>query len=60
MRGGSAILCPSCHHRQSVGVPGERVELPLRMSCGKCGAPLLVEASRSGGAHVSVETASTR
>lgn len=60
MRGGTAILCPSCHHRQAVGSPGEKVDLPVRMPCGQCGDPLLVERSESGGAHVTVEKAGTR
>ncbi|NIP83194.1 MAG: hypothetical protein GWM90_29775 [Gemmatimonadetes bacterium] len=60
MRGGSAILCPSCHYRQVVGSSGEKVELPLHLPCAQCGAPLLVERSESGGAHVTVEAPGTR
>jgi DNA-directed RNA polymerase subunit RPC12/RpoP len=55
MRGGSAILCPACGHREVVGHPGERVGLPLRVVCSRCGAALILEPSLSGGAHVSVE-----
>jgi ribosomal protein S27E len=57
MRGGSAILCPACGHREVVGHASERVDLPLRVVCSGCGAALILEKSLSGGAHVSVEKA---
>jgi predicted RNA-binding Zn-ribbon protein involved in translation (DUF1610 family) len=60
MRGGTAILCPSCGHRQVVGEPGEKVELPLSTVCTNCNATLKLEKSLSGGAHVTVESAGIR
>jgi hypothetical protein len=52
MKGGSAIYCPTCNNRQNVGDPGRTLELPLTVRCGKCGASLTLEKSRSGGIHV--------
>lgn len=58
MKGGSAIYCPACSQRQTVGRPGEKLELPLRIRCVECGAELVVEKSLSGGVHVSMGAAS--
>lgn len=58
MKGGSAIYCPACSHRQTVGSPGEKLDLPVRMACEKCGAALVVEKSQSGGVHVSTAAGS--
>jgi len=52
MKGGTAIYCPACSHRQSVGKPGETLSLPLAVKCEQCGAQLTLDKSRSGGAHV--------
>jgi hypothetical protein len=60
MRGGTAILCPSCGNRQTVGQPGEKVELPQRIVCEKCSSALKLEKSLSGGAHVTVDSAGIR
>ena len=60
MKGGSAIYCPACHHRQLVGSPGEPLDLPRTVPCEKCGATLALEKSRSGGVHVTVQGAVTR
>lgn len=59
MKGGGAIYCPACNARQTVGNPGEKLELPLRVSCAKCGAALLVEKSESGGVHVTMAAGAT-
>lgn len=60
MKGGSAIYCPACHHRQIVGNPGEKLELPMSLPCEGCGATLALDKSQSGGAHVTVQGAGTR
>jgi len=52
MRGGTAIYCPLCKSRQTVGQLGEKVELPTQVVCDTCGAPLTLEKSESGGIHV--------
>jgi DNA-directed RNA polymerase subunit RPC12/RpoP len=55
MKGGNAIYCPSCSHRQAVGKAGETLALPRTVTCDKCGARLTLDKSRSGGVHVVVE-----
>ena len=55
MKGGSAIYCPACNHRQAIGEPGEPLDLPMSVVCDGCGATLTVEKSQSGGAHVTVQ-----
>ena len=57
MRGGTAIHCPACAHRQVVGSPGAQLKLPMHVACAQCGAALVLEKSQSGGAHVIVESA---
>ena len=58
MKGGTGIYCPACSHRQTVGFPGEKLQLPLRTRCAKCGAELIVDRSQSGGVHVSTAAGS--
>lgn len=60
MRGGSAIYCPTCKHRQVVGTAGQKLDLPVVVSCEKCGASLTIERSQSGGAHVTAQGAPAR
>ncbi len=60
MRGGSAVYCPACKHRQAVGEVGATVRLPLGVSCEKCGASLLLESNHSGGAHVTIQSPAPR
>lgn len=60
MRGGNAIYCPACKHRQAVGEVGTMVRLPLGVSCEECGATLLLESNRSGGAHVTIQSPTPR
>ena len=60
MRGGSAIYCPTCHNRQTVGKPGEKLELPQQVVCEKCGAALSLEKSDSGGIRVTAGGISAR
>lgn len=55
MRGGSAIYCPACKHRQVVGEAGQKLGLPLVVPCEKCGATITIERSESGGAHVTTK-----
>lgn len=55
MKGGTAIYCPVCRARQTVGKPGEKLELPMKVSCEKCGAAITLEKSESAGVHVTVE-----
>ena len=55
MKGGTAIYCAACNHRQTVGKPGETLELPRTVTCANCGASLVLNKSRSGGVHVTVE-----
>lgn len=59
MKGGSAIYCPVCNNRQTVGEAGAKLDLPMKVACQKCGARLSLGASRSGGIHVAVEKAAT-
>jgi hypothetical protein len=59
MKGGSAIYCPACGHRQTVGHPGEKLELPLTVTCEKCSAALSLVKSESLGVHVTVAGAGT-
>lgn len=59
MKGGSAIYCPVCRHRQTVGTRGEPLDLPTQVTCEDCGASLTLEKSRSGGIHVTAEGAAT-
>jgi len=54
MKGGTAIYCAACNHRQTVGKPGETLTLPLTVTCEQCGAVLTLDKSRSGGVHVAV------
>ncbi|MGD8322532.1 MAG: hypothetical protein PVJ02_18920 [Gemmatimonadota bacterium] len=60
MRGGSAIYCPLCKHRQTVGEPGDHLELPMKVVCEQCGAELKLEPNLSGGVHVTAEGAAAK
>ncbi len=60
MKGGSAIYCPLCHARQAVGHTGEKLELPTQVVCEKCGTPLTLQRSESGGIHVTAPGAVAR
>jgi ribosomal protein S27E len=60
MKAGSAVYCPTCHNRQTVGTPGEKLEFPVKVPCQSCGAVLVLEKSRSGGIHVTAEGAVAR
>ncbi len=55
LKGGGAIYCPACHNHQTVGNPGEKLDLPMTVTCGKCGASLTLTKSQSMGVHVTVE-----
>jgi transcription elongation factor Elf1 len=57
MRGGGAIYCPACNNHQVVGSPGEKLQLPMTLTCSKCGATLSIAKSESMGVHVSVQAA---
>ncbi|HEX6559260.1 MAG TPA: hypothetical protein VF021_07350 [Longimicrobiales bacterium] len=52
MKGGNAIYCPQCSKRQTVGKPGEKIELPTAVVCEHCGARLTLQKSESGGVHI--------
>ena len=56
-KGGSAIYCPACNNHQTVGKTGEKLDLPLTITCGKCGASLDLTKSQSMGVHVVVHGA---
>ena len=58
MKGGSAIYCPGCNNRQVVGVAGQKVELPMTVTCSKCGAIIAIAKSESSGVHVTLQGAS--
>lgn len=60
MKGGKAIYCPSCNNHQVVGDPGDNLQLPMTVTCGKCGAVLTVSKSESMGVHVIVQGAPAR
>ncbi|HKJ92821.1 MAG TPA: hypothetical protein VJ957_06620 [Longimicrobiales bacterium] len=51
MKGGTAFFCPSCNERQIAGKPGDKLELPMTVTCQKCGASVTLEKSLSGGVH---------
>lgn len=55
IKGGSAIYCPACNHRQVLGSPGEKLAVPMTVACEKCSAALVVNRSDTGGAHVTVQ-----
>ena len=57
LKGGGAIYCPSCHNHQTVGKAGEKLELPMTITCDKCGATLALSKSQSMGVHVTVQGA---
>ncbi len=57
LKGGSAIYCPACKNHQTVGSPGEKLDLPLTITCAKCGATLDLTKSESMGVHVTVHGA---
>lgn len=57
LKGGSAIYCPSCKNHQTVGRPGEKLDLPLTLVCDKCGTTLELSKSQSMGVHVAVQGA---
>jgi hypothetical protein len=54
MKGATAIYCPACHHRQTVGKPGETLAVPRAVTCEQCGAQLTLDRSESGGVHVAL------
>ena len=54
IKGGTAIYCPSCNHRQTVGKKGETLAVPQTVKCEQCGAQLTLDKSKSGGVHVTL------
>lgn len=59
-KGGSAIYCPQCNKRQTVGKSGEKIDLPKDVVCEQCGAKLTLQKSESGGVHIVAGAASAR
>ncbi len=57
LKGGGAIYCPACHNHQTVGSAGQKLDLPMNVTCGKCGATLVLTKSQSMGVHVAVQAA---
>ena len=59
IKGGTAIYCPGCNHRQTVGKRGETLAVPQTVKCEGCGARLTLDKSKSGGVHVTMDAAAS-